>query len=182
MIDILKINEVEQSFELKIFLILTWYDDRLVYHNLKENRIANSPSFEVTEKLWIPRIVFDNTRNNDVMALDDLAKITISKEGKSTPSDETNVDEIEIFKGSENKIYFETGFTKTVKCIYQLQLYPFDKQECTVNLQVVEYESNLIELYPNLIKMKSETLLTQFLITDWKLEFKNKGMKINIFF
>ena len=85
------------------------------YHNLKENRIANSPSFEVTEKLWIPRIIFDNTRNNDVMALDDLAKITISKEGKSTPSDETNVDEIEIFKGSENKIYFEKGFTKTVK-------------------------------------------------------------------
>ena len=179
-IDILKINEVEQSFELKMFLILTWYDDRLVYHNLKENRIANSPSFEVTGKLWIPKIIFDNTRNNDVMALDDLAKITISKQGKSTLSDETNVDEIEIFKGSENKIYFEKGFTKTVKCIYQLQLYPFDKQECTVNLQVAEYESNLIELSPNSIKMKSETLLTQFLITDWKLEFKNKGMSCQL--
>ena len=62
-IDILKINEVEQAFEVKISLLLTWYDNRLVYHNLKESRMANSPTMKEVEKLWIPRIIFDNTRN-----------------------------------------------------------------------------------------------------------------------
>ena len=174
-INILKINEVEQSFQVKIILLLTWYDYRLMYHNLKESRMENSPTLEEMAKLWIPKIVFDNTEHNDVMKMDDLAEVTISREGISTSADETIVDEVEIFKGSENKINFDKGFTKTVECIYQLQLYPFDTQECTVNLQVGEYKRKLIKLFPKSIQMKSTTLLTQFIITNWKLEYKNKG-------
>ena len=34
--NILKINEVEQSLKLKISLLLTWYENRVVYHNLKK--------------------------------------------------------------------------------------------------------------------------------------------------
>ena len=128
-LEILKINEVEQSFQLKFTLLLNWYDHRLIFHNLKKSRISNSPTREEVDKLWIPGVIFDNTEFNDVMTLDDLAKVTISREGKSTLSDETVVDEVEIFKGSENKINLDKGFTKTVRCIYQLQLYPFDRQD-----------------------------------------------------
>ena len=173
-IEILKINEVEQSFQVKFSLLLNWYDHRLIFHNLKENRISNSPTREEVEKLWTPGVIFDNTEFNDVMTLDSLAKITISREGSHRLSDETVVDEIEIFKGSENKVNFEKGFTKTLRCIYQLQLYPFDTQECTVNLRIGEYETQFIEIIPKAIEMKEETLLTQFLITDWKLEYKKK--------
>ena len=176
-INILKINEVEQSFQLKIALSLNWFDYRLIYHNLKDSRMANSPTREEVEQLWIPSVIFDNTEHNDVMTLDSLAKVTISKEGTSTPSDVTSVDEIDIFDGSENKVYFDRGFTKTVECIYQLQLYPFDTQECTLNLQVGEYEATMINLVPKSIYMKSQTLLTQFFITDWKLEYKKKGKR-----
>ena len=63
-----------------------------------------------------------------------------------------------------------------MECIYQLQLYPFDTQECTVNLQVGEYETKIMKIIPKRIEMKSETLLSQFFIEGWKLEFKNKGM------
>ena len=177
-IEILNINEVQQSFQLKFSLFLTWYDYRLVYHNLKASRIANSPSKEEVAKLWMPKIIFDNTEHNDIMTLDDLAEVTISKEGSTLMSDDTVVDEIEIFKGSENKITFDKGFTKTVRCIYQLQLYPFDTQQCTVNLRIGEYKTKFIELFPKSIKLKSETLLTQFLITDFSLEYKYKGKEV----
>ena len=174
-IKILKINEVEQSFKVKFSLFLSWYDSRLVYHNLKPSRMANCPTMEEAESLWIPSIIFDNTENNDVMSLDKLAKVTISKKGNATSSDEAVVNEIEIFKGSENNIVFDKGFTKTLKCIYQLQLYPFDTQECTVNLQIGEYETKLIKIFPRSLEMKGETLLTQFHVKNWKLEYKKKG-------
>ena len=174
-VNILKINEVDQSFQLKISLLIAWYDYRLVYHNLKESRIENSPTLDEVEKLWIPKIVFANTENNDIMKMDDLAEVTISREGTSTPADESIVDEIEIFKGSENRIYYEKGFTKTLECIYQLQLYPFDTQECTVNLEIGRYKRKMIKLYPRSIKMEGATVLTQFRITDWKLEYRDKG-------
>ena len=37
--------------------------------------------------------------------------------------------EINIFEGQFNRITFEQVYTKTFKCTYQLQLYPFDTQE-----------------------------------------------------
>ena len=49
------------------------------------------------QKLWIPSIIFGNTENNDVIASDPLAKVTISKEGVFELSGETVVDEINIF-------------------------------------------------------------------------------------
>ena len=36
--------------------------------------------------------------------------------------------EINIFEGQFNRITFEQVYTKTFKCTYQLQLYPFDTQ------------------------------------------------------
>ena len=174
-LDILKINEVEETFKLKFQLALSWYDFRLIYHNLKESRIANSPSLEEVQKLWIPSIIFGNTENNDVIASDPLAKVTISKEGVFDLSSETVVDEINIFKGSENKITFDKVYTKTLKCIYKLQLYPFDTQECTVNLEVGRYERKIITILPKSIQMMSETLLSQHFITGWQLDFINRG-------
>ena len=174
-IDILNINEVEQTFKIKFQLILNWYDFRLVFHNLKESRMANSPSIQEVEKLWIPNIIFENTENNDVTTLDPLAKVTITKEGFFVSADETVVDELNIFKGSENKITFDKIYTKTLKCIYQLQLYPFDTQECTVNLEIGKYERSIMMVLPQTIEMKSETLLSQYFITKWSLEFRNSG-------
>lgn len=174
-IDILGINEVDQSFEVKFRLLLSWYDSRLIFHNLKKNRMSNKPTYEETEKLWIPNLIFDNTKNNDVIELDTIAKMTISREGDLELSDETVVDEIDIFKGSENKITFDRVFTKTLQCIYKLQLYPFDTQECTVNLEVGKYERKIMMILPKVIEMKSNTLLSQYFITGWALEYKKKS-------
>ena len=62
-----------------------------------------------------------------------------------------------------------------MKCIYELQLYPFDTQECTVDLEVGEYEKNIMMVLPQEIKMKSETLLPQYFIKGWTLDFENPG-------
>ena len=142
---------------------------------MKASRIANSPSSEEVQRLWIPNIIFGNTENNDVIGTDPLAKVTISKEGPFSLSDETVVDEINVFKGSENKIIFDMVYTKTLKCIYELQLYPFDTQECMVNLEVGKYERKIMTILPKSLEMMSETLLSQYFITGWELDFKNRG-------
>ena len=103
-----------------------------------------------------------------------------SKEGTFSLSDETIVDEINVFKGSENKIIFDMVFTKTLKCIYELQLYPFDTQECMVNMEVGKYERKIMTILPKSIEMMSETLLSQYFITGWELDFKNKGIELVI--
>ena len=43
-------------------------------------------------------------------------------------SPETDVDEREIFKGSENNLTMTQTYTHKFQCQYQLEKYPFDKQ------------------------------------------------------
>ena len=54
--------------------------------------------------------------------------MTLTREGDYIGSTDDNVEEINIFEGQFNRITFEQVYTKTFKCTYQLQLYPFDTQ------------------------------------------------------
>ena len=68
--------------------------------------------------------------------------MTLTREGDFIGSEDDTVEEINIFDGQDNRITFEQVgtnqaldsilrlqvYTKTFKCTYQLQLYPFDTQ------------------------------------------------------
>ena len=135
----------------------------------------NVPTYDEVQNLWVPNIIFDNTEYNDVTTFDSLAKITIAREGEPTYSEDHVVDEIEIFSGNENKIFFDRGYTKTLECIYELHRYPFDTQVCTVSLQVGEYDKKVMKIVPSSIDMLSKTILTQYFVTDWSLVYKDEG-------
>ena len=71
-------------------------------------------------------------------------ELTLTREGDFVGSQDDNVEEIKFFDGQFNRITFEQVvdwnlapqvyetfaqvYTKTFKCTYQLQLYPFDTQ------------------------------------------------------
>ena len=114
----------------------------------------------------------------------------MTREGDFVGSDQDNVEEINIFEGEFNRITFEQVYTKTFKCTYQLQLYPFDTQVggtdsknsfsielqvCTVNLIVRKLETSVMAITPHLLDMESETVLTQYLITNWTLTYNNES-------
>ena len=113
-------------------------------------------------------------------------ELTLTREGDYIGSTDDNVEEINIFEGQFNRITFEQVYTKTFKCTYQLQLYPFDTQVrimfslslemlqvCTVNLIVRKLETSVMEITPHIITMESETVLTQYIITNWTLAYNN---------
>ena len=137
-IDFLKISEVDLLYVLKFQLLMVWYDYRLKYHNLKKERSLNSLSREEINELWIPFVVFSNTENSESTKGDDDTEVTISREGNFTESSGNVIDEINIFEGSENRIMFQQVYAKSFKCLYQLQLYPFDTQVMIVFLKVLE--------------------------------------------
>ena len=127
-IDVLQIIEVQQEFELKLSLIMEWYDSRIIFHNLKKSRSANVPTTEEILKLWLPFVIFDNTKQNEATVLDGNSKVTFTREGNFTYADDEELHEINVFSGSENRITFQQVYTKYFKCEYLLQLYPFDTQ------------------------------------------------------
>ena len=127
-IDVLSIKEKDLVYVLKFRMYMSWYDYRLKYHNLKESLSLNSLSLNEVVNLWIPFILFSNTEKSEFTEGDKESEMYISREGDFKESSLDIVDEINIFEGSENQILFKHLYSKEFRCLYQLQLYPFDTQ------------------------------------------------------
>ena len=173
--DVLRISEVNLEYVLKFRFLMVWYDYRLKYHNLKKEQSLNSLSRGEIDKLWIPYVVFSNTENSESTKGDDESEVTITREGDFTESSINVKEEINIFEGIENKITFQQVYSKSFKCVYQLQLYPFDTQKCTVEMEIRELERSTVDLEPENVFMESETLLVQYIISHWSLSLRNSS-------
>ena len=159
--DILSIQEVNLVYVLKFRFLMEWYDYRwgsslqiktillfvfsirLKYHNLKTERSNNLLSRSEIDNLWIPFVVFSNTEKNEATKGDDDTEVTVTKEGNFTESSMEVMEEINIIEGSDNKITFQQVYAKEFKCVYLLQLYPFDTQErkfYNSNINIYKYK------------------------------------------
>ena len=50
-------------------------------------------------------------------------------------------------------------------------------QRCTVNIEIRNLERSITQITPNNIMMEGNTVLTQYLITFWKLDYIDKGSR-----
>ena len=89
---------------------------------------VDKESRDEIERLWIPFVVFSNTENQEATKGGDETEVTISREGNFTESSVNVMEEINIFEGVDNRITFQQVYSKAFKCVYELQLYPFDTQ------------------------------------------------------
>ena len=126
--DILDIAEVKHEIELKFHILMEWFDPRLKFHNLKESLSSNVPTEAEIAALWLPSVIFSNTKNNEATFLTADTVIAVKREGKVKHAEADQVHEVNIFDGTENRITFQQGYAKYFKCEYQLHLYPFDTQ------------------------------------------------------
>jgi hypothetical protein len=174
-ISLLKFKEVDMEFFLKFQIRKEWFDKRLTYWNLKLRRYANTLSLDEKESIWLPILVFTNTDNNEVTAGDGDSEVTITRESDFVRSESNIVEEINIFKGENNRLTYERIYTKTFRCDYQLQLYPFDTQKCFVDISTKKLDKHGVVINPFNIEMSGATVLTQYIITSWSFDYANSS-------
>ena len=68
-------------------------------------------------------------------------------------------------------------YTKEFQCEYQLARYPFDIQTCAIMMNVKLLDNDTVTLVPDQIVMNENTLLTMYIINDWKLAHRNINIK-----
>ena len=110
--------------------MLEWYENKALFHNLKHEITLNALTEDEMYELWTPYVIYENTDKSEAVKLrtDVDTTITVTREGKFTRSGMDVADEIEIFRGSENKLTMNQTDSKRFHCTYQLQKYPFDTQ------------------------------------------------------
>ena len=134
---IVSMEEVHHSIDFQFQITLRWKDNRVKFHNLKEDTSLNALTDAEIAELWLPLVIYDNTDQKETTRLgaqfEWSTSVTITREGHFNRGGLEEVDEVEIFKGKENTISMRQVYTHSFQCKYNLERYPFDTQVTFVN-------------------------------------------------
>ena len=107
--DILKlvdIKEEDYSIDIQFSITLKWKENRAKFQNLKNRTSLNALKKEEIEKLWLPKVIYENTDQKDTTRLgvdwEWETRVVVDRQGKCSPSGLDKVDEINIFKGGND--------------------------------------------------------------------------------
>ena len=78
-----EIKELSMEFEARVFITMEWYDPRITFRNLKNDEKLNAiNSNEERSKLWLPSLVFQNSRSGTRTLIDNKAWLGVRRLGK----------------------------------------------------------------------------------------------------
>ena len=142
--------------------------------NLKRNNNLNILKDSERKYLWTPEIIFSNNDNESRMVLDHKALLIVKRmQRRGAPSAQSDLDAAEIFLGELNPILYRRTYSTKFDCNFNLATYPFDTQECTMELRVPASLEELVELVAQNMTYLGPAMLAQFQIIDWSSKSDN---------
>ena len=135
--DIIKIEELEGIFEVKISLVSTWFDKRLTYQNLQDNEDINI--IDNSNSTWYPTYIFINTNSDSdrkIHGESPTFKVVPNSNFSYTASDFTESRRINYFEGDSSYLKKIETYQVGFKCNYDMEDYPFDLQLCLMEIMV----------------------------------------------
>ena len=167
-------SEVGGFFEVQFDLTLKWFDPRVRFKNLKDETTQNSFLPLDVESIWVPKLIFSNTKEKPTTVIDENVEMFLEKLGRSDGSSMTEIEIIDYFDGKENPLFLKRFYNQRFLCDYQLSWYPFDVQHCYMVLSA----SPLTQLSLGNYGYEGERFLSQYMVRDvTAITRQNKGVK-----
>ena len=118
LLEILELGEVERVFRNQFRIYLSWFDSRIVFHNLHDNQGLNTLVEEEKKTIWTPLLIFDNTNKKIQAIADRESNISVKRKGNSTTNTIDNIDNVFIYNGIENSLHMDRVYDTRWYCIY----------------------------------------------------------------
>jgi len=143
--NVLDVNEVGQSMKVEMKIVRTWFDTRLTFQNLNKDVSLNILSTKDLENIWYPVFNFINMdQSQSQTAYQRHYSVIRNYETKPKPVAKTELTNTYNFQGSDNKLRMSSTYTNSWTCIFDLQLYPFDTQRCTIQLKFPDFYEQFV--------------------------------------
>ncbi len=142
------------------------YDDRLAFLNLKQEKHLNTLSKEAVGDIWIPHVLFHNTEKKTESVVDDKAFTTIQRNGKPGFQKITHLHSAHIFSGLNSPITTSRVYSQKYLCEFDMSVYPFDTQNCSVVFTMKGNSGNFVRLVANNISYLGPTDLTMYFVKN----------------
>nr|XP_027223338.1 gamma-aminobutyric acid receptor subunit beta-like [Penaeus vannamei] len=120
------------SVTLEFFTTLAWRDERLSFQHLTPGKETPVPATQA-DRMWIPDFQLD-LEGGQPKVLDE--KVMITTANNATLPAFNSIERDLTYPGTENDLTVTRQFIAKFACSFNLHTYPFDKQECSINLQL----------------------------------------------
>ena len=127
-LNIQHIDETRGTIQINFVSSCDWFEQRALFHNLKQKSTMNTLLPEELSKLWLPEVGYSSSTTQIRAAEVEARMATVSRQGGFMRSGLDVTDEIEIFYGTENKLSMTEARTEEFLCRFYPFWYPFDKQ------------------------------------------------------
>ena len=181
MLNILDVQELDGIWHPKFILKMEWFDLRIQMQNLKDDMQLNVLAIEERNAPWVPIVIFNNHKDRKRLLLDENTALVVRKEGNATYNDQEDLEPAEVFRGDENPFVYERSYSLDLECDFDLRNYPFDTQECFIELGVPFALRTKVELNAEEIHFKEQIDLAQFHVQSCVV-FTNDGLAYFIVF
>ena len=166
--NIVEINELKDSIQIKMKITRSWFDSQLTYQNLLRHR-TNSLSPKDIDRVWIPSNPFENIVHMDKMIKTDqrdLLLIVPSSDFAHSLADKTYIHNTQLFQGAQNHLHYERQFTVEWLCEYHMAWFPFDTQSCTMQFR---NDQDSVDLLPAEVSYSGPMELPQHIVREIKI-------------
>lgn len=164
LLSILEIREVDHAINVQFMLEMTWRDQRLRMHNLKNQTALNLLSQRIKDDIWVPTVVFENTNDKEVSKKDQRAVATIQRLGNYTVSPRNHLHTAHIYNGEENPITIRRVYDPWFQCNFEMIIYPFDTQTCQIIMTMAGNSDRFIDINPQQLRYLGPIDLTQYFV------------------
>ena len=167
----------DMFMEVKLKLMISWFDHNVKWINLKENKNLNVLSREEIGLLWMPQMMFENADAIKPLIIDESALINVYRISKGKVIGYPNeVNDQMYFNSSKNPLQYERKYQQKLYCDFDFFWYPFDTQVCGIKLQLFDSLSNDVLLQAGAINFTGEQNLLQFKVIGWEIARSADGI------
>ncbi|XP_068218016.1 uncharacterized protein [Palaemon carinicauda] len=165
---ITNVDLLGMKFDVDFFIQLEWIDQRLQYYNLALDKrtILSFGDDSIAEQLWTPKIIVTNSPTADTI-YSQIPHIYRKGSGRKKG------DDVE-YSGYEAYLNVSLRSQTSVFCRFDLQYFPFDEQNCSLVLHIVNVEGYSVYYNSTYQVVKEEdAALTHYLLKDIRLNIRN---------
>ena len=182
--EILEISEERQTLVTMFSLLLSWYDQRLQYHDLQAAPHHNTLDNKRKKKIWIPDVKFINNHAGVLtssIASDRSAKVKVERNSLGKKNSPRDAMRRILYEGHENKIKKLGYYSVNTVCIFDLVFFPFDRQTCEIEMDIESSNRTPPRirpaLHPSSLRVEK---YGKYLVTNISIEEQGARVKVVI--
>ena len=141
-----KIDELANTFKGDVDTEFKWIDHRIVFKNLKKN--GNFLNWDWQDRIWLPPMYYSNTVDDIPILMGNRVQVEIKRQGEPERTDVSRINEDHQFSGEENELHLVARDELIFKCSFELSWFPFDFQNCSIDISIPKELRNYTTLVP----------------------------------